>query len=103
MAELELYVEKTPELSPTEGEDPWSYLHRTSMYYLEELARLGMDQSGKIPAKVKLEALKELLNRIIPAKTIYEIGAGYSAIDKMSDAECAAYLREQLEMLEGKS
>jgi len=80
------------------GEDGWTYLDRITPLLLKELVALATAPPSVINAKVKLEALKELIQRPMPARQVYDIRtppAG-SEFDRMSDAQVMDFVHQKI-------
>ena len=79
------------------GEDGWGYLDRITPHLLKELVAMATAPVSVINAKVKLDALKELIQRPMPARQVYDIRtpqAG-SEFDRMSDAQVMDFVHKQ--------
>ena len=80
------------------GEDGWGYLDRITPHLLKELVAMATAPVSVINAKVKLDALKELIQRPMPARQVYDIRtpqAG-SEFDRMSDAQVMDFVHKQI-------
>lgn len=83
------------ELLFQEGEDLYSWLERCAKQFLTELATVGLARRG-VSDRVKLEALKELIMRPLPPKSIYELRPPDSELEKYTDAELREYIQSKL-------
>lgn len=80
------------------GEDGWGYLDRITPHLLKELVAMATAPVSVISAKVKLDALKELIQRPMPARQVYDIRtpqAG-SEFDRMTDAQVMDFVHKQV-------
>lgn len=78
------------------GETAWDWLNRNSVVFLSELAVMGLDREGKVTDRVKLEALKELISRPLPPRSVYEIKKEEGPLDRMTEDEVRAYIMERV-------
>ena len=80
------------------GEDAWAYLERITPALLKELVAMATAPPSIINARVKLDALKELIQRPMPARQVYDIRtpAIGSEFDRMSDEQVRAFVQERL-------
>lgn len=80
------------------GEDGWGYLDRITPHLLKELVAMATAPVSVINAKVKLDALKELIQRPMPARQVYDIRtpAAGSEFDRMSDAQVMDFVTKQI-------
>lgn len=80
------------------GEDAWSYLDRISVLLLKELVLMATAPTSVINARVKLDALKELIQRPMPARQVYDIRgpAAGSEFDRMTDAQVMEFVNKQI-------
>jgi hypothetical protein len=80
------------------GEDGWGYLDRITPHLLKELVAMATAPVSIINAKVKLDALKELIQRPMPARQVYDIRtpAAGSEFDRMSDAQVMDFVHKQI-------
>lgn len=86
------------------GEDAWAYLDRIAPMLLKELIAMATAPISVINPKVKLEALKELIQRPMPARQVYDIRtppAG-SEFDRMTDAQVAEYVTKQISSMQSE-
>ena len=83
------------------GDAPLDWLERNLGIFLMELGKMALAPTTdkSVPAKVKLEALKELISRPLPAKNIYEVLPGSSQVDRMTDDEVKKYIECQLKRI----
>ena len=86
------------ELDYKPGEDGWGYLNRITPLLLKELVAMATAPISVVNAKVKLDALKELIQRPMPARTVYDIRtpAAGSEFDRMSDAQVMDFITEKI-------
>jgi hypothetical protein len=85
------------ELEWKPGERPLEWLERNSSFFLDQLAGLALDPD--VSAKVRLDAVKELICRPLPQKNVYELSQVESEIDRMSDEEVYEMLQEKMKEL----
>ena len=80
------------------GEDGWTYLDRITPLLLKEMIGIATAPVTIISAKVKLDALKELIQRPMPARQVYDIRTPHagSEFDRMSDAQVMDFVTKQI-------
>ena len=86
------------ELAARPGEDAWAYLDRITLLLLRELVMMATAPVSVVNAKVKLDALKELIQRPMPARQVYDIRtpAAGSEFDRMSDTQVMDFVHKQI-------
>lgn len=83
------------------GRHPMDYLDDNVLTYIRELESMALDHEGAVPWKIKLDALKELISRPLPPKTIQEM-QGPSKFDRMDRGQLLGYVQKQLTELATK-
>jgi hypothetical protein len=80
------------------GEDAWAYLDRITLLLLKELVMMATAPVSVVNAKVKLDALRELIQRPMPARQVYDIRtpAAGSEFDRMSDTQVMDFVHKQI-------
>lgn len=80
------------------GEDGWTYLDRITPLLLKELVAMASAPVSVINPKVKLDALKELIQRPMPARQVYDIRTPPvgNEFDRMSDEQVREFVAERL-------
>ena len=80
------------------GEDGWTYLDRITPLLLKEMIGIATAPVTIISAKVKLDALKELIQRPMPARQVYDIRTPHagSEFDRMTDAQVMDFVTKQI-------
>ena len=80
------------------GEDGWSYLDRITPLLLKEMIAIATAPVTIISAKVKLDALKELIQRPMPARQVYDIRTPHagSEFDRMTDSQVMDFVTKQI-------
>ena len=86
------------EMSYIPGEDAWSYLSRITPHLLTELVGMAMAPLTVVSAKTKLDALRELIQRPMPARQVVDIHASRSTseFDRMTDEQVRDYVATHL-------
>jgi len=86
------------EMSYIPGEDAWSYLNRITPHLLTELVGMAMAPLTVVNAKTKLDALRELIQRPMPARQVVDIHASRSTseFDRMTDEQVKEYVATHL-------
>lgn len=86
------------EVDYRQGEDAWGYLNRITPFLLKELVGMALAPTSVVNAKTKLDALRELLQRPMPARQVVDINAtkSISEFDRMSDEQVKAYIASHL-------
>jgi hypothetical protein len=80
------------------GENAWDYLDRIAPLLVKELIWMATAPANVINARVKLDALKELLSRPMPARTVYDIRSQTTGneFDRMSDTQVMEFVTKQI-------
>ena len=85
------------ELQWEPGESPMQWLERNTNFFLDQLAQLSQDPD--VSAKVRLDAIKELICRPLPQKSVYEYHQIDSEVDRMTDEEVYERIQQKMEEL----
>jgi hypothetical protein len=80
------------------GEDGWGYLSRITPHLLKELVAMATAPISVISPKVKLDALRELIQRPMPARQVYDINTPHtgSEFDRMTDSQVMDFVHKQI-------
>lgn len=88
-------IEKPEELNPAPGEDPRVWMTRNVQFWLTEIEKIALNSEASV--KTRLDALKELTNKVIPPHSIQEIDVAQreNPMLGMSYEEVAAHIIEK--------
>lgn len=85
------------------GEGALAYLERVSPNLVEELVSMAMSPVEAIHPRIKLDIIKELLQRPLPTKTLIDVHSTVgSEVDRMTDLEVYKHIKEKMRELEGQ-